>query len=105
MRSLRLQMFSSFVYTVAVSALLVRSMVAMGSGPSSGGGDDVYNSRAMGIKSAALFRMGGCCQICTTNFYRDLALLEVEESKKGCNPEKFPRLETSWSPCEYSRKA
>ena len=49
----------------------------------------MYNSRAMGIKSAALFRMGGCCQICTTNFYRDLALLEVEESQKVATLKSF----------------
>ena len=82
MSSLRQSAFCCLVHAVAMYALLARYVVAIGSWSGSGRGENIYNSRAMRTKSGAFFRMGGCCQICTTNFYRDLALLDVGESQE-----------------------
>ena len=42
----------------------------------------MVEAKNRGIEAALKFKMGGCCKICETRFYRDLAFLEVSESYK-----------------------
>ena len=42
--------------------------------------DPMVEAKNRGKEAALKFKMGGCCKICETRFYRDLAFLEVSES-------------------------
>ena len=44
--------------------------------------DPMVEAKNRGKEAALKFKMGGCCKICETRFYRDLAFLEVSESYK-----------------------
>ena len=52
-------MLSCVVNILGVSVLL-HSVAAIGLGSGSGSPDDIDRSRALGLKSAALFKSGGC---------------------------------------------
>ena len=71
------------LFHVFVSYVLLATNVGvLATAPKEKKVDDMAETRERGFATARKFRAGGCCQICETKFYRELAFLEVSEDHK-----------------------
>ena len=66
--------------------------------------DDMAETRERGFATARKFRAGGCCQICETKFYRELAFLEVSEDHKLETVSRFHTWNSYGSPVDNFHK-
>ena len=93
------------LFHVFVSYVLLATNVGvLATAPKEKKVDDMAETRERGFATARKFRAGGCCQICETKFYRELAFLEVSEDHKLETVSRFHTWNSYGSPVDNFHK-